>query len=235
MSQSKGFTLIELLIVIAIVGLLVAILLPAVQAARESARTTACASNLRQVGLAVVQYCDLHGGQFPKTSHDTDLDKCWINGLAPHLESVDEIRICPSDQKAEDRLKAKMSSYAMNSYITNGSLRGAYLNRNKLPSVSRTLVAVELSDRTNWHVEVFDDHVECHEWFTTSNVATPEKVFEVLSGTVGVDRHRGAAHYLFADGHVALIPSERIAQWCRIPIAFVKPNEAAEYLSLKDL
>jgi prepilin-type N-terminal cleavage/methylation domain-containing protein/prepilin-type processing-associated H-X9-DG protein len=80
---AKGFTLVELLVVIAVIGVLVALLLPAVQQAREAARRTACRSHLRNLGIALHNYHDAYGAfPFGFNEHET----LWSAMVLPQLE-----------------------------------------------------------------------------------------------------------------------------------------------------
>lgn len=74
-TTAKGFTLIELLVVVAIIAVLMAILLPSLSTARQQAKSVACLSNLRQIGIAIRMYSDEYNGVIPiaKKSWDSSL------------------------------------------------------------------------------------------------------------------------------------------------------------------
>ncbi len=83
----KAFTLIELLVVIAIIAILIALLLPAVQQAREAARRTQCKNNMKQIGLAIHNYHDVHK-TFPLSTAGAVSKPNWRVFILPFLDQA---------------------------------------------------------------------------------------------------------------------------------------------------
>ena len=127
-TRRHGFTLVELLVVIAIIGILISLLLPAVQAARESARKMQCSSNLKQLALGVVNYNDVHHTLPPSVQFDLYTDPGqsdsyranWVINVLPFIEEVDLYN--------QFNLKAYISD------VSNSTARGTSISTMLCPS-----------------------------------------------------------------------------------------------------
>ncbi len=229
MRRHSALTLVELLVVLTILGVLIALLLPAVQQARSAARRTLCQNHLRQLGLAMAQFTNNNDGHFPRTSH-AGAGRSWVFTLSPYLENVDEMRICPEDELRAERLANDGSSFVLNEYLVrqvydmDGDL--ASVERiDDLASTSQTLVVFEAAERDD-QVSVHFDHAHPSDWFSRKSLRKGRS-WAKLVREIQPDRHYGpTANYLFADGHVRTIPEDTIAQWVADGHNFALPNLA---------
>lgn len=130
--KQYGFTLIELLVVIAIIGVLVGLLLPAVQQAREAARRVACTNNLKQLGLAVHNYASANRDSFPKAFQAADV---WPSGPAgAGLSWIVEILPMIEEQSLYDQIDRNIAGATTNSDPTQALTASSSLSGLSCPS-----------------------------------------------------------------------------------------------------
>jgi prepilin-type N-terminal cleavage/methylation domain-containing protein/prepilin-type processing-associated H-X9-DG protein len=212
--KRSGFTLIELLVVVALIAVLAGITVPVVNTVQARSKQTACASNLRQIGAAMMLFCNENEGRFPGSTHDGHKEKSWIFTLAPYLSQLDEVRICPADPLREQRLATESTSYMMNDYLVapewdqEGNVIGAFASRQRLQFPARTITTFIASDRK---LGTSADHAHCTNWrkgwkAVLADIA-PDRH---RTGAQSADRTRGSANYLYADGHVENHEAKRV-------------------------
>ncbi len=133
MRKTRGFTLIELLVVIAIIALLAAILFPVFARARENARRTTCTSNLKQIGLAVMQYTQDYDETYPLRDYRVptgvagpdgqilfDTWVFWTQTLHPYTKSH-HVYYCPSSKMPADAEAGLLPGTTQLSTMLNGN------------------------------------------------------------------------------------------------------------------
>jgi prepilin-type N-terminal cleavage/methylation domain-containing protein/prepilin-type processing-associated H-X9-DG protein len=224
----RAFTLIELLVVIAIIAILAAILFPVFTQAKDAAKKAQCGSNMRQIGLGLRMYVDDHNGGMPESMHTTFgiQERAWVYVLKPYLGNVDDIRVCPADPKARERIRLGGTSYILNGYLVDDQVEGGTRNFDSLARPAETFTLFVISDRKN--PRAYDDHTHSYFWFVNPD---PVRVWREIRNDIQPDRFhggtpdqtRGSANYLFADGHVKNIPAGRIKGWADQLFNFAKP------------
>jgi prepilin-type N-terminal cleavage/methylation domain-containing protein/prepilin-type processing-associated H-X9-DG protein len=231
--RSSGFTLIELLVVIAIIAILAAILFPVFGRARENARRASCQSNLKQMGLGLLQYAQDNGERLPVACNGAvgdgtctaGTDAVWMSVIQPYVKST-EIFSCPSADFEQSDFRtgaatgfsgtsgyATAGSYAMNAAFYNAAATGG-----RGPGAAGALGGMKLSSlnepsRTFWVGDANGSPLVSFTALPTIG-ADDGNGYRFLgtnpvdaAGSNGafIERHLNTCSFLYADGHVKSI------------------------------
>ncbi|MEM9082250.1 MAG: type II secretion system protein [Planctomycetota bacterium] len=206
----RGFTLVELLVTVAVIGFLMAMLMPALASVQRTAQATQCLSGLRQFGIALVVYADDYDGQFPLSTHSPEIglasQGAWFRSMEPY-GVVRELRHCPEDPNAG--LPSRWLSYATNDYFevtvegtSSGDNRRRWGRLTDVRFAEATAYAGEIADGEG-SIDHF--HASFVPWTTPADV----------EAEMAVRRHAGdRMNVIFLDGH-----AEGLA-WTRIESVF---------------
>jgi type II secretory pathway pseudopilin PulG len=235
--------LIELLVVIAIIAILAAILFPVFAAAREKARQTVCLSNMKQVGLAVIQYLQDYDDVYPcglQQTAATNYGMGWLPQIYPYVKS-DAVFVCPDDPTKPGSSPNEMTdSYAYNNLFdhkaTGGSKNGIW-QESQSSSPSNIVLLFEVQNGFEYTTGGPDSPPSYYPHDSVGYAypgSTPDGASEYATGPLEFavatvpGRHHGGSVYLAADGHAKWLMGTRVSNGKNL-VAGDQPGYAPYY------